>query len=44
VERDFVDPELLAERRKNPDQRLTDSSGSYDMDDLFLSHSPHLEF
>src|SRR5262245_58057611 len=44
VERDFVDPELLAKRRKNPNQRLTDSSGSHHMDDLFLSHSPHLEF
>ena len=35
MERDFVDPELFSERRKNPDQRLTDGSGSYHVDNLF---------
>jgi hypothetical protein len=44
VERDFVDPELFPERRKNPDQRLTDGSGSYHVDNFFLSHIPHLKF
>jgi hypothetical protein len=40
VERDFVDAELFPERRKNPDERLTDGSGSDHVDNLFLSHIP----
>ena len=44
MERDFVDPELFFERRKNADQRLTDGSGSDHVDNLFLRHIPHLEF
>src|SRR5262245_24475951 len=44
VECDFVDPELFPERRKNPDQRFTDGSGSDHVDNFFLSHIPHLNF
>ena len=40
MKRDFVDPELLLERRKNPDQRFPDGSGSYHVDDFFWAISP----
>lgn len=39
VKRNFVDAELFSERRKYADKRFSDSSGSDDMYDFFMSHS-----